>query len=57
VRGQPRLELVAEARAVTALDEPFRGKVRAWGERVRQHEARENDLVQDAFNWDIAAED
>jgi hypothetical protein len=35
----------------------LRQEVRAWIERVRQHEARENDLVQEAFNRDIGTED
>jgi hypothetical protein len=49
--------LNAEARLATNVDEAFREKVRTWIERVRRHEARENALVQDAFNWDVAAED
>jgi len=31
--------------------------VRDWIARIRQHENRENDVVQDAFNLDIGAED
>jgi len=49
--------LVAQAGEVTRLDEPLRGKVREWVESLRRHEARENDLVQDAFGWDIGGED
>ena len=49
--------LLAQARAATALDDTFRAAVRAWIECVRQHEIRENDLVQDAFTLDIGAED
>jgi DNA-binding transcriptional ArsR family regulator len=49
--------LLEQARAATSLDDPFREAVRRWIERVREHEARENDLVQDAFNLDIGAED
>jgi hypothetical protein len=49
--------LVREAGAATSLEDPLRQEVRAWIERVRQHEARENDLVQDAFNRDIGTED
>jgi hypothetical protein len=49
--------LVEEARAAARLDDTFRGKVRAWMEQLRQHEVRENDLIQDAFNTDIGAED
>lgn len=32
-------------------------KVRAWVQSVRQHETEEDELVQDAFNLEIAAED
>jgi ElaB/YqjD/DUF883 family membrane-anchored ribosome-binding protein len=49
--------LIAEAGAAPTLDEAFRAKVRAWIRQVRQHEARENEVVQDAFGSDIAAED
>ena len=31
--------------------------VRKWVAHLRQHESRENELVQDAFNRDITAED
>ena len=49
--------LIREAAAVSRLGAAFREKVRRWVEHVRQHEARENDLVFDAFNLDISAED
>jgi predicted nucleic acid-binding Zn-ribbon protein len=49
--------LVGEARSATSLGNTFREKTRQWIKRVRQHEHRENDLVQDAFNLDIGAED
>lgn len=32
-------------------------KIHAWVEQVRQHESRENVLVEDAFNFDVSAED
>jgi hypothetical protein len=32
-------------------------QVRAWVEQVRHHEAHENEVVQDAFNLDLGAED
>jgi hypothetical protein len=38
-------------------EEAFRQKVRAWIESIRQHEAHETEVVQDAFNLDIGAED
>jgi hypothetical protein len=49
--------LIGESRTATSLDDRFRAEVRGWVERVRHHEGRENDLVQDAFNLDIGAED
>ena len=49
--------LVRECGAATSLEDTLRQAVRAWIERVRQHEVRENDLAQDAFNLDIGAED
>jgi len=49
--------LVREYGAATSLEDTLRKEIRAWIEHVRQHEARENDLVQNAFNLDIGAED
>ena len=49
--------LIEQAKAVTSLDCPFREAVRRWIKRVREHEVRENELVQDAFDLDIGAED
>jgi hypothetical protein len=49
--------LIEQARVAMGLDEAFREEVRTWVERVRRHEVRENDLVQDAFNRDVSAED
>ncbi len=49
--------LRAEARSAPRLDNGLREKVKQWVESVRQHEVRENDLVQDAFDLDIGAED
>ncbi len=49
--------LIEAARSPRCLGEPFQAEVREWVERVRQHEVRENDLVQDAFNLDLGAED
>ncbi len=39
------------------LEEEIRNQIRAWVESVRQHEARENRLVQNAFNMDLGTED
>lgn len=49
--------IIEQARAVTSRIDTIREEVRGWVERVRQHETRENHLVQDAFNLDISAED
>jgi hypothetical protein len=49
--------LVEEAWAAPHADDTLRGKVRAWLGQLGRHEARENDLVQEAFNADIGAED
>jgi hypothetical protein len=49
--------LLGEARTAPSLHEAFRDKVRTWVGRLRGHEAHEIDLVQEAFNWDIGAED
>jgi hypothetical protein len=49
--------LIEEAKAATSLGDPLREEVRNWIKRVRHHEIRENDLVQDAFDLDISAED
>jgi hypothetical protein len=55
--AQSLAELVAEAGTATAVGEALRGSVRGWLQRVRRHEVRENDLVQNAFNLEIGAED
>jgi hypothetical protein len=49
--------LVADARVGIRLDPVFRERVWAWIEWIRQHEARENELVGEAFNLDLGAED
>jgi hemerythrin-like domain-containing protein len=54
--AQSPVVLIELARAATSLDDSFREAVRRWVECVRQHEARENDVVLDAFNLDIGAE-
>ena len=49
--------IVADTRTAAALSTTVRQSVQAWIDRVRQHEACENGLVQNAFNQDISAED
>ncbi len=49
--------LIGQAGAATSLGDSLREEVQEWVERARRHELRENDLVQDAFNLDIGAED
>jgi hypothetical protein len=46
-----------QAETVTNLDDRFREVVRGCLDRIRQHEARENQVAQDAFNLDISTED
>jgi hypothetical protein len=48
--------LIAAARS-GADPQPLREQVRGWLGRVREHEARENDLVQEAFGLDLGADD
>ena len=55
--AQTLSRLVDEAKTATKLDARFSTRVRAWIEDVRQHESRENQLVQEAFNVDMDAED
>jgi hypothetical protein len=55
--GQSLAVLIEQGRVATSLHDPFRDEVLRWIECVRKHEARENDLVQGAFNLDIGAED
>lgn len=50
-------ELIAQAGAASCLDDSLREGVRAWVRRVRQHEARETGLVQEAVNRDIGTKD
>ena len=49
--------LIREAGDATSLGDGLQEAIRTWIECVRQHEARENDLVQDAFDLDIGPED
>jgi hemerythrin-like domain-containing protein len=49
--------LIGQANKASRLVDVLFEKVRGWMEKVRQHEARETELVQNAFNNDISAED
>jgi hemerythrin-like domain-containing protein len=49
--------VIEEAKAVESLNDSLRANVHAWIGHIRQHEARENRLVLDAFNTDVSAED
>ena len=51
------LDALLEAAAGRGPPEALRAGVLSWVERVRDHEARENALVQDTFNVDLSAED
>jgi hemerythrin-like domain-containing protein len=47
--------LVEEAKK--PLDDGFREIVRAWIERIRQHETQENTLIQETLNLEIGDQD
>jgi iron-sulfur cluster repair protein YtfE (RIC family) len=49
--------LMAQVERLEQPDPAVCQRISNWIERVRQHEHRENELVQDAFNLDIAGED
>jgi hypothetical protein len=49
--------LSGEAEAIEDLDDAFRDKVLRWIHRVRDHEARENDLLEDAIVEDLGTGD
>lgn len=49
--------IIAGARTAVQVDEPLAEAVHDWIRQLRHHEARENDLVQDALIPDLAAED
>jgi hypothetical protein len=49
--------LLGDAVAAQGGDDGFRGRVGAWVEWLRRHEAAENVLVEDAFNQDVGPTD
>jgi hemerythrin len=48
--------ILAEANAAPAMTDALRDGIREWVECMRNHETRENHLVQEAFDFDIGAE-
>jgi hypothetical protein len=50
-------ETAEKTAPASPLDPALLQKIKDWIARVRQHEARENGLVQDSCNQDIYAED
>jgi hemerythrin-like domain-containing protein len=50
-------DLIAQGVAAASSHDGFCNKIAQWIARLRKHETRENELVQDSFNLDIAAED
>jgi hypothetical protein len=49
--------LIDEAAGASNVSESMRQAVPQWLTRLASHEQRENELVQDAFDFDIGAED
>jgi hypothetical protein len=49
--------MIDEAARMMAAEQVLRMRVRDWIGQVRRHEAAENDLIQDVFSLDVAAED
>ena len=49
--------LIEETNEAKWLDDAFRAKVRRWIGRVRDHEAREDKLLEEAFVEDLGAGD
>jgi hypothetical protein len=50
-------DLIEQTQMQQYTEDALRAQIRSWIEKVRQHEARENTLVQDAFNVDVGSED
>jgi hypothetical protein len=49
--------LVTRASRAEKPDDKLRGDVLQWLDQIRNHEHRENELVEDAFNTDLGAGD
>ncbi|MCS7046010.1 MAG: hemerythrin domain-containing protein [Gemmataceae bacterium] len=50
-------DLLAKARLAKKWEEALAESARDWLHRLRRHESKENQVVQDAFNRDFSAED
>lgn len=50
-------DLIAQNAATPNVEDRLREQIPAWVKRVRRHEAREDDVVYEAFNRDIGPED
>ena len=50
-------KMIEQASTAAGIDDGLRENIYAWLTHVRQHEERENDLVQDAFELDIGTTD
>lgn len=50
-------QIIRDTQVARFIDDGLRANVQKWIEHLTRHEFRENDLVQDAFNQDVAAED
>ena len=49
--------IIEKVKHAPSLDQDLRERIREWITSARQHEAREDELVQNSFNLDINAED
>jgi hypothetical protein len=54
---QSLTELTREAEGARVASKRFRKGLKEWVGRLRDHEKRENFLVEDVFNCDVSAED
>lgn len=49
--------IIVDSTQVSQFEPVLRSRIHDWIARFRHHEYSENDLVQDAFNYDLGAED
>ena len=49
--------ILKETATASSINDLISGEISGWISRVRQHESRENQVAQDAFNLDIGPED